>query len=210
MPEEPKFENSELIHLLDIVNQRLRHLHDSLWKEETHYTWLSYILVGGLIYLLVISRQTSLDLLTAIGFFLLAFFLSIIGIFICIMGFNVIRLEGKYFHTAIEIRNRLHLALKLDKYYVEGKRIFPDTKYYNELEVKDWKEVEKAANKCLGQLLNCEALKEQLICLKEPEEKSEKYTIRDLFQLTMLLPLTIFCTALIYSVVTFILYLVNL
>jgi len=183
----PKFENSELIHLLDIVNQRLRHLHDSLWKEETHYTWLSYILVGGLIYLLVISRQISLDLLTAIGFLLATITLSSIGILICIMGYKVIRLEGTYFHTAIEIRNRLHLALKLNEYYVEDtKRIFPD----DELEAKDWKEVEKATNKCLKQLFNCKAT----------------HTIRDFFQFTMLLPMIIFGLAIPYSVTSFILY----
>ena len=206
MSMEPKFENSELIHLLDIANQRLRHHHDALWKEETHYTWLSYILAGGLIYLLVISRQISLDLLIAIGFFLAAVTLSFIGIFVCIIGFKVIRLEGIYFHTAIEIRNRLHLALNLDKYYVEGKRIFPDDELKSP---KDWDKVEKDANKCPEQLLNCEVL-EQLLCLKETENQSDNYRIRDLFQLTMLLPLVIFCTALIYSVVTFIFYLVNL
>jgi hypothetical protein len=203
---EPKFENSELIHLLDIANQRLRHHHDALWKEETHYTWLSYILAGGLIYLLVISRQISLDLLIAIGFFLAAVTLSIIGIFVCIIGFKVIRLEGTYFHTAIEIRNRLHRALKLHEYYVENEKIFPDKELKSP---EGWKEVEKATNKCLGQLLNCKAL-EQLLCLKEAGNQSSKYNIRDLFQLTMLLPLIIFCIALIYSVVTFIFYLVNL
>jgi len=206
MPMEPKFENIELLRLLDIANQRLRHHHDTLWKEETHYTWLSYILAGGLIYLLVVSTQTKLNLLTTIGFFLAAVTLSIIGIFICIMGFKVIRLEGMYFHTAIEIRNRLHRALKLDKYHIEDKRIFPD----DELESpKDWDKVKKDANKCPEQLLNCETLK-QLLSLEEPENQSSRYRIRDLFQLTMLLPMIIFCTAFLYSVASFILYLVNL
>jgi hypothetical protein len=48
-------DKQELIKLLDIANQRVRNHHDALWKEETHYTWLVYILAAGVISIFFIS-----------------------------------------------------------------------------------------------------------------------------------------------------------
>ena len=73
-------ENQELIKLFEIANQRLRHIHDALWKEEAHYTWLIYILVAGAILALNVNDLP-----------IVAIVLSAIGIGICWVGFFVLK-----------------------------------------------------------------------------------------------------------------------
>ena len=85
--ENDRFENQDLIRLFEVANQRLRHIHDALWKEETHYTWLIYILVAGAILAL---RDLPI----------VAIVLSVIGIVICDVGFFVVRRESKFFKRA--------------------------------------------------------------------------------------------------------------
>ncbi len=180
-------DKQELIKLLDFANQRVRHHHDALWKEETHYTWLVYILAAGVIYIFFISG-VCWPLKAGI-----AVLLSMIGICVCLVGYSVVRKEGRYFHEALQIRNRLNCALGLDKRI----KIEPD---FNEMlipnkdtEIKDWNDVESEANKCLRQLLKG--------IFRPNSTKPTPMGIRDYFQITLLLPILLFVAMIILSII---------
>ena len=207
---------NELMKLIELANARIRHHHDTLWKEEVHYTWISYILVGGLIYLLTVSTQLQLNLITATGFFVTALLLSFVGMFLCVLGYKVIRKEGADYHTALQIRNRLYRAIGLHKYNTVDGSIFPD----DELSVKDWEQVKQEVNKDIKYLINRKInkfwLKSSFKILFRFFKKDDliednsidkaKLGIRDIFQITMLLPIPVFSAALLYSTVAFVFY----
>jgi len=85
--------NENVIELYLNASQRLRHHHDALWKEETHYTWLIYILVAGTILALTCDVVKPWNAIIAI-------ILSIVGIFACIIAFHVISRERHFFEQA--------------------------------------------------------------------------------------------------------------
>ena len=174
-------DKQELIKLLEIANQRLRHVHDALWKEETHYTWLVYILAAGVVFV-VVSSEACGTVKTII-----ASVLSLIGILVCLFAYSAVRKEGRFFHTALQIRNRLNFALDLNNFTLnkpyEGKKLLPN----DEVEVKDWKEVECKANKSLKELL-------------KGIFRPSSIGIRGYFQLTLLLPIPLFLVMLLLSI----------
>jgi hypothetical protein len=180
-------DKQELIKLLDIANQRLRHHHDALWKEETHYTWLLYILVAGVIFIFFINGVCWT--LKA----LIIFFLGIIGISICLIGYSVVRKEGQYFHEAIQIRNRLNCAIGLNQRIKTesdfNKMLIPNS----DTKVKDWDRVKSEANKCLRQLLKG--------IFKPNSTKPTPMGIRDWFQVTLLLPILLFSLMIVLSII---------
>jgi hypothetical protein len=175
-------DKQELIKLLDLANQRVRHHHDALWKEETHYTWLVYILAAGVIYIFFISGVCwPLKAVIDVP-------LSIIGICVCLIGYSVVRKEGRYFHEALQIRNRLNRAVGLDKRI----KIEPDFNEMlmpkNDLEIKNWQEVRRKANKPLKKLLG-------------GVFKWGSMGIRDWFQITLLFPILLFVIMIALSII---------
>lgn len=88
-------EEDNAIRLFTNANQRLRHIHDALWKEETHYTWLVYILIAGVVWIL----GSDID---EIWGGILAISLSLVGIFVCLIGYYVLIRERYFFEQAME------------------------------------------------------------------------------------------------------------
>jgi hypothetical protein len=177
-----KLDKQDFIKLLDIANQRIRHHHDALWKEETHYTWLVYILAAGVIYIFFISG-VSWPLKAGI-----AILLSVIGICVCLIGYSVVRKEGRYFHEAIQIRNRLNRAIGLDK-RIKIELDFDEMLLpRKDTEIKNWHEVRCKANKPLKELLG-------------GLFKWDSMVIRDWFQITLLFPILIFVIMIVLSII---------
>jgi hypothetical protein len=129
---------------LEIISERERHFHESLWEEEKHYTWWVYILFAGLIYL-----YTSHGVCNIVKFILILG-LSIFGIWICLAAINAIRREGRDFCIAHQMFQRAIISLGLDKW---NPNLPVNTKLYEESE-KDgvkWQDIDKVksgANKC--------------------------------------------------------------
>ncbi len=176
-------DKQELIKLLDIANQRLRHNHDALWKEETHYTWLLYILVAGVIFIIASSELCwTLKAIISVP-------LSVIGICVCLIGYKVVRKEGQYFHEAIQIRNRLNCAIGLNQ-RIETESGFNKILIPNsDTKVKDWAKARREANLRIEELLKYVFTKP--CCLG----------IRDWFQITLLLPILIFSFMIVLAIV---------
>jgi hypothetical protein len=175
-------DKQELVKLLDIANQRVRHHHDALWKEETHYTWLLYILAAGVIFIFFINGVCwPLKAIISVP-------LSIIGICVCIIGYKVVRKEGEDFHEALQICNRLHYAIGLNQ-RIRTKSGFNEMLIPAEYtEIKDWHEVKCKANKHLGDLL-------------KGIFKPGSIGIRDRFQITLLFPILIFSLMIVLSII---------
>jgi predicted neutral ceramidase superfamily lipid hydrolase len=182
----------ELCKLLDFAEQRLRHNHDALWKEEVHYTWISYVLAGGLVFLLSQINNQLNNKMVIIGIFIAALLLSFIGGLLCYMGYRVIQKEGADFRESIEIRNRIRRALNLQNYTNSTQdTLFPE----NELKAEEWSTVETHANKRFNKLVSGLFL--------------NKNGIRDIFRLTMILPILFFIAAFAYSIVAFVYYCIS-
>lgn len=81
-------QNTDVVNLYINANNRLRHVHDALWKEEAHYTWLLYIIAGGALWSLTIDLDDCWgDIISIV--------LSIIGIVFSVIAFLVIARETK-------------------------------------------------------------------------------------------------------------------
>jgi hypothetical protein len=175
-------DKKELITLLDLANQRVRLHHNALWKEETHYTWLVYILVAGAIYIFFVVRlywplKAAIDI-----------FLSMIGIIVCLLGCSVVRKEGRYFNKVRQIRNRLNYAIGLSQ-RVKAEHDFNEMLLpFQDTEIKDWNEVESKANKPPKDLL-------------KGIFKPDSMGIRDWFQITLLLPILLFAIIIVLSII---------
>ena len=87
------------VQLLEQAKARFKHIHDALWKEETHYTWLIYILAAGVIF--IFSSELS-----PFFKFVVVSALSFLGVIVCIIAYNVIWRESQYLDEAIESRKR--------------------------------------------------------------------------------------------------------
>ena len=86
--------NENTIELYLNANERLRHHHDALWKEEVHYTWLIYIIIGGIILTLTKGIERPWNGVIAIV-------LALVGIFVCIIAFHVVSRERQFFIVAL-------------------------------------------------------------------------------------------------------------
>jgi hypothetical protein len=171
-----------LLKSLDLAEQRRRHHHDALWKEEVHYTWLSYIIAGSLIFLFSTFIGRNIDSATFIGVMCIAIIFSFFGIILCSIGFKVIRLESIYYGCACRA---------CDKIRSDIDKIFED-------DVQKNSELKNIYN-----LIRPGRLK-QLLNINRPPysstDKFEGYGIRDLFQITMLLPIIFFIFSIAYSI----------
>jgi hypothetical protein len=108
------------------------------------------------------------------------------------MGYRVIQKEGADFRESIEIRNRIRRALNLQNYTNSTQdTLFPE----NELKAEEWSTVETHANKRFNKLVSGLFL--------------NKNGIRDIFRLTMILPILFFIAAFAYSIVAFVYYCIS-
>jgi len=172
----------ELLRLLEIAAQRVRHHHDALWEEEKHYSWWIYIIFAALIFVYAhrpFVAWQNVAILTAGSAF---------GVFICLIGYKVVRRESKYFHEAIQIRDRIIIALGLDQPVAR-----PDGASFtmmppNQISIKDWNSVRSEANKSLRQLAAA-IFRRNL-------------GIRDCFQLTFVITAFCFAAFAIFSGIT--------
>lgn len=94
MTEETKNNNDDVKRLELAHNIREFH-HKSLWEEEKHFTWWVSIVLSAQI---VLYTSDSLNNQNKLLFIVIG---SLIGIFLCIMAFRILRAEGGYFHTAL-------------------------------------------------------------------------------------------------------------
>jgi len=185
----------ELLKLLELASQRLQHHHDALWEEEKHYSWWVYIIFAGLIYLyfklppvtLLVPWQKAL--IMGLG--------SLFGCFISLMGYNVVRREGEFFHKAIQIYNDTAKVLKI-----------------HERVPKAIVTIQPQANKSFCELIRSAFLtaRDSLCgfltkCLKKKLNKRKRKPennlgIRDFFQLTFLITALLFIVFGTFSVLT--------
>jgi len=93
MPEETK--NNHDVKRLEIAHNIREFHHKSLWEEEKHFTWWVSIVLSAQI---LIYTSNSLCNQSKLIFIFIA---SLVGIFLCIIAFRVLRREGEYFHTAL-------------------------------------------------------------------------------------------------------------
>lgn len=78
------------------IAQSLRdYHHKALWEEEKHFTWLVSIIFTANVLLL------TTDKLNLINRFLLIFLVSLIGLVICLIAFQVVRSESRNFQVAL-------------------------------------------------------------------------------------------------------------
>ncbi len=171
----------ELLKFLAIASERLRRHHNSLWEEEKHYSWWIYIIFAGLIFLYI---NQSLALSNKLTLIILG---TLFGIFISLIGYNVVRRESEYFHEAFQIYDRTTKALGLD----QPMPTLGDsdlTSLVRPVNVKDFNSVKSQANKSLRQLII--------------GASRRKLGIRDCFQLTFVTMALLFIVFGIFSAIT--------
>lgn len=93
MTEETK--NNHDVKRLEIAHNIREFHHKSLWEEEKHFTWFVSIVLSTQI---LIYTSNSLCNQSKLIFIFIAF---LVGIFLCITAFRVLRKEGEYFHNAL-------------------------------------------------------------------------------------------------------------
>jgi len=88
-------ENNDSLKKIDLAHKIRTFHHNSLWEEEKHFTWLISIILSAQIIFYTNNLLVNRDKI----FFTLVS--SLIGIFLCITAYRVLRREGLYFHTAL-------------------------------------------------------------------------------------------------------------
>lgn len=186
-------EDNDLIKLFDVNERRVIDNHDSLWQEEKHYTWISYILAGGLIsiFLIVLQNQNTICNLMSTAAFIISLILSILGILTCSIGYKVIRREGEYYKISQEISRRI-LGELHNKKERDLSRLYP----YDELPLMDVNDDIKKGWDCIRKNAN----KKIKILIKTKCE----HGIRDWFQITMLAMSVLFIISLVLSIIIYI------
>lgn len=184
--------DSDLLRFLEISQKRIENQHSVLWKVEAHYTWLVYIIAGAVGYFWLKESSDFRDLIIPI--------LSGLGLALSLIGYYVVRLEGEYLHEDHQIYSRA-VAQLYHLHWSHPKK---------ELEIKEWSEVKKDANKCFGLLLASVILNITLIIpvsilLSRSQSgrtsdlfKKFRLSVRDAFQITLLLAALLFILFIVY------------
>jgi len=195
---------SILASFLELAQRRIENQHSVLWKVETHYTWLVYIIAGGLAFVWL-SVDPNLE---EQGLLILRFG-SILGLVLSLIGFYVVRLEGDYLHEDHQIYRRTVVNLpELYNLHPEG-----------ELKEMEFIEAKNRANKSIIGLFISILLNILIspVIIFMPRKCSRRFlrwldrigherlfglrlslTVRDAFQITLLLAAMLFILA-IYS-----------
>jgi hypothetical protein len=196
--------SEDLLKLLEITSQRIQNHHSALWEEEKHYSWWIYIIFAGLIYLYLKLYPTSVTFLTPPLKSSIIVAISILGIFISIMGYHVVRKEGEFFYEARQIRARIFTYLNINKSMDAphcGKYLLPD----NETNVEDWDSFRLKANKPFRELFtNAILIPFQVLIKSGAHENKRNLGIRDCFQLTFIITAFLFLAFAIFSAITII------
>lgn len=113
--------NNELEIYLQIVHERERNAHNIIWEVEKHFTWWISIIFGSMALVLTADADIinwGIKNILFIG-------ISIMGIFVSLIGLLILEFEGKYFlklttiyHNVIKtlkIQDRIHFDLKQKK-----------------------------------------------------------------------------------------------
>ena len=179
----------QLINLLEINEKRVNHVLEALREEEKHYTWISYILAGGLIsvFLLIVQNIDKINTFLAIISFIVAILLGLLGITVCYIGYKAIRKEGEYYKKAKSISARILFAL-----YSGGNNqiinIYPLDEIVNVSSNEVHSELRYIANKSIYDLLDPHA----------------ERGVRDWFQVTLVILGVLFAISMFISLILFI------
>jgi len=166
--------------------------HSALWEIEKHFTWWVSILLGALFLFLANARNLNGSLL-ALAFTSTATF----GFAVSLIGFMVVRREGRYFSEALQICNRAAKALGLDVNVYTGQqrpkpnaapqaiefKLHPD-EYPHGYRVTEFGEVSKKANKRFALL----------------KIFSPRLNVRDYFQIVLATSVVVFAVFLAVAV----------
>jgi len=146
-------ESEDLLKLLETISQRIQNHHSALWEEEKHYSWWIYIIFAGLIYVYLKMLPPSIVFLTLFQKTLIMFLGCTLGIFICLMAYNVVRRESEFFYDARQIRARIITTLDLNQQMpnpYSDKHLLPDS----ETSIEDFDTYRATANKSIFVLFN--------------------------------------------------------
>lgn len=181
---------NEILEFLRTAQQRYESQHSVLWKVETHYTWLVYIVIGGLVFIWLNSTSLPDDLRLSI-----LRYGSILGLILSLVGYYVVRLEGEYLWENRQIYART--LLKLPQIEI----LHPP----ENSEFKDWEDVRKKANKSFLLLIISLVLSIPYcffaIFLPRNVRLRGRFrlTVRDAFQITLLLAAAVFILFIIFT-----------
>ena len=158
---------------IQAAHNRMINHHKALWEEEKHYTWWIYIIFAATLFIFI--KVPVADPLKAI----LIGFSAIFGAIMSFVAFRVVRKEGQCYTEALQIFNRLLYRFNLPNEKIvieeEGKSIeFPLFPPYG---IYDFSLVESKSNKTLSCLISAFF--------------TGRAGIRDLFQLTFLMSITL-------------------
>jgi len=181
---------SEILEFLRTAQQRYESQHSVLWKVETHYTWLVYIVIGGLVFIWLNPTSLSDELRLSI-----IRYGSILGLILSLVGYYVVRLEGEYLWEDRQIYARTLLKLH------QIELLHPP----ENSEFEDWEDVRKKANKSFLLLLISLVLSIPYcfiaIFLPRNVRRHDRFrlTVRDAFQITLLLAAAVFVLSIIFT-----------
>lgn len=188
-------DDSDFLKFLEIIQNRIEHQHSVLWRVETHYTWLVYVIAGGLAYVFFEAPPNLQKLWIPL--------LGGLGIILSVLGYFVVRLEGEYLHENREIYKRTLGKLP------HLKRLHPE----QEQKAKFWENAKNDANKSFPLLLLSVFCNTILIvpiylltCRKTTGCVSNKInklrlTVRDAFQVTLLIATILFIITILFTYV---------
>lgn len=208
---------SEYLEFLKIAQQRFESQHNVLWKVETHYTWLVYIIAGALA--LIFLNKSGIDTDYVI---IIIRYGSILGLLLAIIGYFVLRREGQYLWENRQIYART--LRELD----EIRQLHPPPNW----KIQEWNTLKQQANKSFcyligtailsilwwcplaiitdskGRIFGKFSLNKKLIRIFLKYRFSKKIikllykkcplTVRDAFQVTLLLAALIFILTMIF------------
>jgi len=184
-------DDEKLLKLFEISQKHYHFFHNALWEHEKHFTWWISILIASIF---VIFMSDNL------GFYLkniLVISVSILGLLVSFIGYNVIRKEGVYFKEGQESFNRISKALKINEEQWNldstGKKYsliknFPDPINFKSF---DDEANENRANKPIIELLKCKNL-----------------GVRDYFQLIFIIFFVFFIFLIIHGFMKILLFVV--
>jgi hypothetical protein len=91
-----------------MVFDRLWKHHNALWEEEKHYSWWIYIILAGIIFIALSDASWLIKIV-------LVFLGSLLGLFISVVGYLVIKRESQRFDVAMIELKKIEDVPEYDK-----------------------------------------------------------------------------------------------
>lgn len=101
----PRPDDTRLMELLKVFEERSRHTHQTIWEVEKHFTWWVYVVFGA------IAAVVLTDVLTSRQKEFIALLLGLAGTFMAFIGYRVLTLESIYFDELRDIWRRIFFLL---------------------------------------------------------------------------------------------------